>query len=651
MPWLRAVRLLLLILALGLGDDAKAQSHNNQGQPTSLAEAVHQFQNNQISHTELKNTFMAAGQKSINPLQSNAIKCTLNPDYATHIDPSALVAYEQQATSTQAQLWLYLVHSCFVTRFHEQHNMHLGRSSVAKLFQHTQAINHPALTLSAHIRAAHHRMQTDLNLEVILHHLEQAEQLMAEADDPNMLIGIVIAKYQLLHTFELTELRDELMQHHFDEKHAESPHFQVVQHVIQAVESCKKTGTKKTINQTCQKYMAALVGINMLSTAMMGEDKNNLTDQDDFSFYFNTILASLMIESDEPLKAEPFVQQQGRILTKLANKTEPHISRALNKEYHYTYHINQAQLHHHKQQHQQALNELMQAQKLFNFTDTSARAFHFYKLKHVLLSAMNRHDEALQAYEKYQPIKQHVQRIVDEQRKRLASAKAQATHIAQQNEVLERTNQRQNESLSQERNIQRWRNHTIGIGALVLLLAGVVTVKQKKQRLQAQHQALTDELTGVFNRTYFYDKLQRYLTRQADDESNMLSVILFDLDYFKSINDQHGHLTGDAVLVQAIAVCQQNIRPSDWIARMGGEEFVVVCPEADSDASQVVAERIRKGIEAMTVVHHEHQIKTTVSLGVAERQANDSNDSLMHRADRALYQAKEMGRNRVVVAS
>jgi diguanylate cyclase len=159
--------------------------------------------------------------------------------------------------------------------------------------------------------------------------------------------------------------------------------------------------------------------------------------------------------------------------------------------------------------------------------------------------------------------------------------------------------------------------------------------------------ARTDSLTGLANRRTLDETFAREIARAERLREN-LSIIMADLDHFKSVNDQYGHVTGDQVLARAAAVFEKKSRPYDLAARYGGEEFVLVLPATSTDTAMIIAERIRKEIANLTVPGYPRQI--TISLGVAGWMAGEAPDDFVARADAALYQAKSAGRNRVAAA-
>lgn len=160
------------------------------------------------------------------------------------------------------------------------------------------------------------------------------------------------------------------------------------------------------------------------------------------------------------------------------------------------------------------------------------------------------------------------------------------------------------------------------------------------------HIAATDELTGVGNRRRFVNQLERCLLK-ADEIA--VCVVLFDIDHFKTVNDTHGHGVGDDVLRRVAGAVIGAIRANDLVGRVGGEEFAVLCSAQDEQTAGIVAERIRRQIEAL-VFEEPSDLHITASFGVAQLQPGASVADSLHDADEALYRAKRTGRNRVELA-
>lgn len=164
--------------------------------------------------------------------------------------------------------------------------------------------------------------------------------------------------------------------------------------------------------------------------------------------------------------------------------------------------------------------------------------------------------------------------------------------------------------------------------------------------------AMTDPLTGLYNRRYFDHHLDTALARQKT-ASKPFSLIMLDIDHFKQINDTHGHPAGDRILVEFARRLERDIRGFDLAARYGGEEFVVMLPDADAALAEKVAERLRGNIEAESFETGEAvgKVAITCSLGVTTVCDDDDRISVLKRADECLYRAKAEGRNRVVVTA
>ena len=162
--------------------------------------------------------------------------------------------------------------------------------------------------------------------------------------------------------------------------------------------------------------------------------------------------------------------------------------------------------------------------------------------------------------------------------------------------------------------------------------------------------AITDQLTGLHNRRYMSRHLDN-LVSQAARTGKPLSFLILDIDYFKAVNDGHGHDIGDEVLKEFANRIAANVRGIDLACRYGGEEFVVVMPETDASFAFMVAERLRKSIETTPIVisRAPGKLSITISIGIAASEgADDTSEALLRRADQALYSAKRNGRNRVV---
>lgn len=177
--------------------------------------------------------------------------------------------------------------------------------------------------------------------------------------------------------------------------------------------------------------------------------------------------------------------------------------------------------------------------------------------------------------------------------------------------------------------------------------------KQMEDELKASKSkyeklARTDELTGIINRRGFFEEGNK-LCNLAKRFNHTTSIIMLDIDYFKQVNDEHGHSVGDKALVQFVETIQKNIREVDVFARLGGEEFAIVLPETDKNGAVKIAEKLCAKISAMVISHDGAPLSITCSFGVTSfRCVTTSFEEALSDADRALYQAKSDGRNQVV---
>ncbi len=203
------------------------------------------------------------------------------------------------------------------------------------------------------------------------------------------------------------------------------------------------------------------------------------------------------------------------------------------------------------------------------------------------------------------------------------------------------------------------------LSAVLLIQAVFIQRKKEQQKLttmleqkveertyeleRAKHEALalsvTDHLTQLYNRRGFFEKVNQQFAKYRDAQGTC-SLLLLDLDQFKAINDKYGHATGDEVIRTTAHKLTQHSRASDIAGRIGGEEFVLFLPMANNHTAFAIAEKIRADIEQQDIIADNKHVKFTVSIGVSTLQASDQHiESMLKRADKALYQAKNQGRN------
>lgn len=195
--------------------------------------------------------------------------------------------------------------------------------------------------------------------------------------------------------------------------------------------------------------------------------------------------------------------------------------------------------------------------------------------------------------------------------------------------------------------VRRWQWLAIGLGVLLTGLLALLARRQWHKSRRLRDLTLLDPLTGIANRPGIEREAARALDESIRD-GTPLSLLMLDLDHFKSINDRYGHAAGDKVLRAITTVWQAQLRGRDPLGRVGGEEFVVVCPDTTLEQALVVANRLRESATALRFDEIDPALRVSVSIGAAQaRKAGDSCDALLDRADTALYRAKQQGRDRV----
>ena len=194
-----------------------------------------------------------------------------------------------------------------------------------------------------------------------------------------------------------------------------------------------------------------------------------------------------------------------------------------------------------------------------------------------------------------------------------------------------------------------WINIIFAIFGFIVIEAILVVVFKREVRLEAlKKQAVTDGLTGLFNRHYFEKTLEREMN-QARRSGKELALIICDVDFFKKYNDRYGHQAGDGCLVAVARAIKQSLRrESDWAVRFGGEEFVVILPGTDLEGAKLMAERILEAVRCLLIAHEESTASpfVTLSAGIASSREGDDPVRLLMTADQNLYEAKKTGRNR-----
>jgi diguanylate cyclase (GGDEF)-like protein len=201
-------------------------------------------------------------------------------------------------------------------------------------------------------------------------------------------------------------------------------------------------------------------------------------------------------------------------------------------------------------------------------------------------------------------------------------------------------------------------SHAFAVNLLIKLAARLrannraVSHNVQKRRMY-ERAAMFDGLTGIHNRRWLDETLHRLVKRQRGRRGGDLSISLIDVDHFKTFNDRHGHAAGDHVLTVVASTLAANLRPTDLVARFGGEEFVILFPDTGVEMAAIAAERVRLAVAAQELAMPDGAAlpRVTISIGVAALAAGMTVPELLKAADAAMYRAKQAGRNRMVVAA
>ena len=199
-------------------------------------------------------------------------------------------------------------------------------------------------------------------------------------------------------------------------------------------------------------------------------------------------------------------------------------------------------------------------------------------------------------------------------------------------------------------------SHSFAVNLLIKLAArlranNATVSKNVQKRRQYERAAMFDGLTGIHNRRWLDDTLHRMVRRHASTGGN-LAVALLDVDHFKQFNDKHGHAAGDHVLTHVATTVAQNLRPTDLVARFGGEEFVIIFPDTSIELAARASDRVRLAVAEtkLRMPDGTELPRVTISLGVSQLRRDEAPAELLKRADMAMYEAKQGGRNRVVTS-
>ncbi len=293
---------------------------------------------------------------------------------------------------------------------------------------------------------------------------------------------------------------------------------------------------------------------------------------------------------------------------------------------------------------QLALAHIKEAEGAFNLSDNQRGLVELLQIKTTTLAQLALWKQAFEVQSEYVQLhlsldKKSISKLTTEMRTRF-----DVDLVEKENRMLiEAQTQKQKmlDTLQENEYLQRI---IIMLVALILVIVSIFAYVQLKRKTRFKHLALTDELTKLANRRHCYAKANIYL-KNALKHKSPLSVISFDIDHFKWVNDKWGHDIGDKVLIAMADICSKLMRKSDIIGRIGGEEFLVVLPNANREQALEIAERIVTSVAQAQWQHLTPEQPQTISAGVASLTNESSLGQLLLKADQGLYLAKSAGRN------
>ncbi|MBD1390057.1 diguanylate cyclase [Neiella sp. HB171785] len=298
-----------------------------------------------------------------------------------------------------------------------------------------------------------------------------------------------------------------------------------------------------------------------------------------------------------------------------------------------------------------ATEALAQAQASFEREKNLRYLSLLYKEKALLYAKQHRWQDAFDEQQRYTESLIELTEKQDEQHSARLRIEYNLERTQNENFHLKQQQALKNAELKALNEASRWQLMTVALAATLLVIIIIAGFRLFVHARRMQHLALTDPLTMLPNRRHI-EEAGIQMLKQADANRQNCSLLIMDIDHFKAINDSYGHEIGDRVLKALAQTSQAAIRTQDILGRTGGEEFLVLLPATGSNQAELIAERIRRSIEHLDLSHLVAELSVTTSIGIAQHTGKtETLNELTARADKALYQAKEQGRNRVIVAA
>ena len=298
-------------------------------------------------------------------------------------------------------------------------------------------------------------------------------------------------------------------------------------------------------------------------------------------------------------------------------------------------------------QHQQALARYQDALPLIRQDGNQRYMAMLFKAQAASKEALGQSGPALADYKRYSDLQMKLQGKMRLEQGRMLEYEYEIHRRDFENKRLRAEAASKQQEVATLQAVRRWQWLAIALGVLLVALLAVLALRQWRKSRRLSHLTLLDPLTGIANRPGIEREAAQALEASVRD-GTPLSLLMLDLDHFKAINDRYGHAAGDKVLRAVTEAWQAQLRGRDPLGRVGGEEFVVVCPDTSLEQALVVANRLREAANALRFEGIDPALRVSVSIGAAQaRKADDSCDALLDRADAAMYRAKQQGRDRV----
>ena len=299
-----------------------------------------------------------------------------------------------------------------------------------------------------------------------------------------------------------------------------------------------------------------------------------------------------------------------------------------------------------KGRHLEAMDRYAQALPLIEKDGNQRYLALLYQARAASQEALGNAGQALADYKRYSTLQTSLQGKMRLEQSRLLEYEYEIRKREFENHRLRAEASTRKAQLKALERVRGWQTLALLLGVLLLAVLTALALRQRQRTRRLRTLAMTDPLTEVASRRAIEKNVEQALAEAARTQKP-LTVLLLDLDHFKTINDRYGHAAGDAVLRATTVAWQAQLRGRDLLGRIGGEEFVVVCVDANREQALMIADRLLDATRTLQLPDIDPALHVRTSIGVAEALPDDTRESLFARADAALYRAKHEGRDRV----